>query len=145
MGNGRWGGRISKKDKPIHQELLSPGSSGGAPSSTWTPSPPPPISKYYQKKICRSDSPGAGAPSWEYLGAASQELDGACRRRAVIEGSLLPTVMENLRTERSQRGDEGRGEQGARTRAVGEGPDYSLEEWRGYGDVTWREAGEEVG
>ena len=38
------------------------------------------------------------------------------------------------------------GESGsARTRAVGEGPGDSIDERRGYGDVTWREAGGDVG
>ena len=69
----------------------------------------------------------------------------ACRRWAVSAGSLSPTVAGNLGTERSRRGSEGRGEQVARTRAVGEGPDDSLEDRRGYGGVTWKEAGEDVG
>ena len=51
----------------------------------------------------------------------------------------------NLVTKRIRRGGKGRREQGARTRAVGEGPDDSLEEKRVYGDVNWREAGEDVG
>ena len=33
----------------------------------------------------------------------------------------------------------------ARTMAVGEGPENSLEERRRYGDVNWREAGGDVG
>ena len=38
------------------------------------------------------------------------------------------------------------GESGnARTRDVGEGLGYLLKERRGYGDVTWREAGGDVG
>ena len=38
------------------------------------------------------------------------------------------------------------GESGSvRTRALGEGLGDSLEEMRGYGDMTWREAGEDVG
>ena len=38
------------------------------------------------------------------------------------------------------------GESGsARKRAVGKGPDNLLEERRGYGDVTWREDGGDVG
>ena len=69
----------------------------------------------------------------------------ARRRRAVSEGSLSPTVEGNLGTEQSCRGGEGRGDLGASTRVVGEGPYYSLEERRVYGDVTWREAGEDVG
>ena len=63
----------------------------------------------------------------------------------VSEGSLLPTVAGNLGTERRRRGSEGRGEQGARTTEAGECPDDSLEESRGFGDVTWMEAGEVFG
>ena len=51
----------------------------------------------------------------------------------------------NLRTDQIGRGGERRGERCARTRAVGEGTDDLLEERRGYGDVTWSEAGEDVG
>ena len=54
-------------------------------------------------------------------------------------------VAGNLGTERSRRGSKGRGERGARTRVAEEGPDDSLEEIRGYGDVTWREVGEDAG
>ena len=42
-------------------------------------------------------------------------------------------------------GGEGRKERGVRTRAAGVGRDNFLEKRRGYGDVTWREAGEDVG
>ena len=38
-----------------------------------------------------SETPGAGAPERTESGAASQALAGARRRRAVSEGSLLPT------------------------------------------------------
>ena len=63
----------------------------------------------------------------------------------VSEGSLSPTVAGNFGTEQSRRGGKGRVERGARTRAVGKGPDNSLDERIGYGDVTWRESGEDVG
>ena len=65
-------------------------------------------------------------------------MDGARWRGKVSEVSLSPMVAGNLGTEWSRRGGEGRGEHGARKRAVGEGSDDSLEERRGYGDVTWR-------
>ena len=116
----------------------------GDPSSTWTPPAPPPTSKYFQRHNRRIDSPRAGAPSWAELGAAIQALAGARRRWAASEGLLSPTEAGNLRTERNRRGGEGRGERGASKRAVGEGPDNLLEERGGYGDVTWREAGEDV-
>ena len=63
-------------------------------------------------------------------------MDVACRRWAASEGSISPTVAGNLGTKQRQRSGEGRGERGERTRAVGEGPDDSLEERGGYGDVT---------
>ena len=87
---------------------------GGDPSSTWIPlppTPPPPTSKYYQNHSRRSGSLSAGAPGWAESGAACQALVGSRRRRAVSEGSLLPTVAGNLVTEQSQRGGKGRGEQ----------------------------------
>ena len=71
-------------------------------------------------------------------------MDGTRWRRDISEVSLSPKVEVNLRTDQSRRESEGRGEQGTRTRAVGEGQDDSLDERRGYGDVTWREAGENV-
>ena len=91
----------------------------GGLSSTWTPPAPPPTSKYYQRHSQRSDSSGARAPGWEESEAASQAFAGARRRWAVIEGSLLLTVVGNLGTKRIRRGGEGRGERGASTRAVG--------------------------
>ena len=50
-----------------------------------------------------------------------------------------------LGTKRSWTGGKERGERGARPRAVGEGSENSLEERRRYGDMTWRESGEDVG
>ena len=41
------------------------------------------------------------------VGAAIHTLAGVCRRQAVSEGSLSPTVAGNIRTERSRRGGEG--------------------------------------
>ena len=82
----------------------------GDPSSTWTPPANNPISKYYQRHSRRSDSSGARAPGSSELGAASQALAGSCQSQAVSEGSLFPTVVVNLVTERSRRGVKGRGE-----------------------------------
>ena len=79
-----------------------------APSSTWIPPAPPPTSKYYHWHSRRSDYSGAGAPGWADSGEASQALAGARQRRAVSEGSLLPTVVGNLKIKWIQRGGEGR-------------------------------------
>ena len=54
------------------------------------------------------------------MGAASQALVGACRRQEPSEGSLLPTVVGNLESERSSRGVEGR-EDNKRAGKVGGG------------------------
>ena len=72
-------------------------------------------------------------------------MDGTRWRRDISEVSLLPKVGVNLGTDQSRRESEGRGERGTRTRAVGAGRDNSLDTRRGYGDVTWREAGEDIG
>ena len=72
-------------------------------------------------------------------------MDETRWRREVSEGSLLTMVEGNLGNDQICRGGEGRGERGARTMNVGEGPDDSLEERGGYRHVTWRETGEDVG
>ena len=83
---------------------------------------PPPPHDFQVLPVAHSvrDTPGAGAPGQAESGAASQALDGACRRQAVSEGSLTPTRQASP------------GPSGSRG-AEQEGESTSAREWAGGG------------
>ena len=117
--HGRGGGEEDRRRRTTRSRPSGTGSSGGA-VFYWDAPPPPHDFQVIPAAQSGSKTPGSGAPRRADLGAASQALAGARKRREVSEGSLP-------RTERAppeQSGAEGATRKGESTSArnrAGEG------------------------